>query len=926
MDFNYGQDAASGSGSGASTNWLGFGGAAQRATVASSSPGAPNAIAGAAHDIELDDASFAESYRPETSPLFNPMFLTRTTAAEAAPSLGLSPNPAPSWPWQRDSSVLDGTFNNDSLASPTAPGLPIHTPGLSSPSVESESNDAPDPVRESIGEPAAFSPPHAPFSPLEESAARAETDAIFQQQTAEESQPDETAAPEPVLTETRIEIYEHTETIIQSSEKEPEPVPSQEADRAIVPGSDGVGETPQQTPPEPTMNGPEESAEEDEDLTQELSESQEPTPAAAAASGISQSALLSIESEATKRMSAPPGAIPSARTDSPHARRALSTPSQVVVELRSLSEPEKATFSSEMPASDDVDDSATPKSTTKRRRRTDKDLLVKAAGNATKGPRTRPSHASAPTSPAVKKAPASAAKRARKSMPATAVTADTPKKRGRPRKSDAVATPATAPTSTAKRGRPRKSDATPIAVPIVAKAQPARGRRAASASKATAGTPQKTTTVRVPRTAPKPRTVPTPQSGRTRKVTASDDVTPIATPATTPKRRGRPPKSAPQPEVGGPKSAGRATRSADATPAKKPGRVIKPSAVPSPIKRGRPARAAAVSSPKAEPKPATRRRGATKEPKDEQASAGAPVEAPKKRGRPARNAAVTETVKPAAEPKTRKRGRVAEAEDVPAEEPATKKRGRAAKAVKNEVKAPATKRTRGAAKAPEEVAAEPAPAKKRAVAATSKKMAKNAASGPEIASPKKRGRPTASPKVAEDVATETKKPGRPKRSAAQAETAPEPPTKKRRTNRQTEEPAPKEKAPATGRKTGRPAKVTKATPKEVAPTRAKSTRSKPEEPEVKPAAKPRGRAAAAKKSAETAVEEEPAKPKARGRPAKAKAGKGEIPSSKSADSPATKRGRGAKTETKAKGAGPTGVVKKGRAAQTGVRRGLRSRG
>ncbi|KAF4494601.1 hypothetical protein FAGAP_9291 [Fusarium agapanthi] len=838
MDYNFGQDAPSGSGSG-SSNWLGFG---QRVTVASSSPGVPNTMP------EADDATFAESYRPEASPLFNPLFMQAT---EGAPSNALSPGPPPSWPWQRDA-----TFNSDGLESPDVSALPEQ------PSRYSESPEDDTPQESAIVEGLTdahhiTSPERAPFAPLHESAAGTQENSIIQSNITEEVITE--AGADPVVEESRVEIYEHPETIVQSSEKEPEELLSQQEPGNVVQNgeADRVEETPTQTPIEQAAD---DNKATDGQQTPTQNQSKSPDVASAPATGPSslKNALLSVGRGIMKRMSAPPPAVVATPQpeDSQNQRatstqleqqteRAGSTPS-LVVELKSMSEPEKATFTSQVPAPEDGpshDEEPAAPASGKRSRRSTQGVVEETSGSATEPTRGRRSIASAPASPAVKNAPSSAQKRARKSMHASVLADQTPKKRGRPRKSDAVATPA-APPSTAKRGRPRKSDATPITVPSASKPLSASGRRVASASKAVT-TPRRATTARTPKTAIGLRAA--------------------ATPTTTPKPRGRPPKNPPQPtkeeeevepEVEAPKRAGWTKRGADSTddaPAtKKSTRTVKPRTVPSPAKRVRATRKAAAApsaAEKAEPVPKRGRRTAAA-PKEE-----APAEAPKKRGRPASKSEAPAGDKSAPEPKTRKRGRAAAA----------------------------------SAKATEDVPAE----------------------------------------------TATTKRGRSKRTAPEPELeveAPEPATKKRRTTRKAEEPVVEEPSKSSGRKAGRPAKAAKEVAEEPAPKRGKSTRSKAAEPEEpKPAAKPRGRAAA-KKATEPAVEAEaeaePEKPKARGRPVKGKAGKGELPSSKTAEAPAPKRGRGpAKaTATKAKGSAPTGVTKMGRAAQTGVRRGLRSRG
>ncbi|KAF4996165.1 hypothetical protein FGRMN_4657 [Fusarium graminum] len=945
MDYDFGQDAPSGSGSG-SGSWLGFG---QRVTVTSSSPGAPNTMP------EADDASFAESYRPEASPLFNPLFMSRPSAIiENAPTVATSPGPAPTWPWQRDATSLDETtFNTDTLGSPDALTLSEQNTRMFS-SPEKPAPQARLAAQISVDAHKVASPERAPFSPLQESATPTQEHSIAHQEIAQEIAADDSMVPPPVVEESRIEIHEHVETIVQSSEKQPEELLSQdEHDSATRDGeTERVEETPTETPAEPASDGDDKPAGSQETPAQQQSKSAEPNSAPAAGPGSLRSALLSVGRGLMKRMSAPPPAfaIPT-QPDDAQTRRAMSSEpeqqpekegsiSSLVVALKPMSEPEKAIFTSEagVPDQEALPADVVPASSAKRGRPRKTSLAVNPVASATKSSRGRRSIASAPASPVAKKAPTAASKHVRKSMPASLIADETPKKRGRPRKSDAVATPAPPPStakrgrprksdavatpvaapSTAKRGRPRKSDATPIVVPSASKSLSARGRRVASAGKAVV-TPRRTTSTQTPKTAIGLQAA-------------------AATPASTPRPRGRPAKISSQPsleevepEVQASKRVGRATRIAGTTedvPAttKKSTRAVKPRAVSSPAKRGRAAKTAAVAastpSNKAEIKPATRRG----RPAAEESAA----EAPKRRGRPAK------AEESAPEPKTRKRGRAVVTEDAAIEEPAPKKRGRAAKSGPEEEVAPAPKRRgRGVAS---KAAEDAAPVKKSGSAKTAKQAADNTASGDSA--PKKRGRAAASAKATEDAATETAtKRGRAKRAAPEPEPepeveSPEPPSKKRRTTRKAEEPAKASKT-TTGRKAGRPTKATKNTIEEPMLKRGKSTRTKasesaPVEKVSKPAAKPRGRAAA-KKTLEPAVEAEAEKPKARGRPTKAKSGKGELPSSKGTEAPATKRGRGAAaktatTTTKAKGSAPIGVTKTGRGAQTGVRRGLRSRG
>ncbi|KAH6990223.1 hypothetical protein EDB80DRAFT_167242 [Ilyonectria destructans] len=621
MNFGFSDDASG------SSNWLGFGRSQRNASATSPGVGAAastgaGAVATSPNDLNPDETSFAESYRPETSPLFNPMFLPRSDAIDAAPPSALSSTNAPGWDWQRDSAPVE---SNNYQSSPLARGARAQSLDLST-EVEApallEKTDAQEPVDASRRE----------SSPLQGSAAQS-ADAEKAKQNAMNSG-----------------------------------------------GSDNV-----------------EVQAQDQGLGAEITEE-----------------TIEATNHASKE---------AATTESLGSQSPVSTISNEM----NQPETEEMVVDSEPPApketkhsasgEEDADESGIPPpSTAKRGRRNASEMLNAAAKSIVKnidGPRKRLSFI--PWSPVVKPTPV--AKRGRKSMPAR-IDAETPRKRGRPRKSETVATPATTTKSPAKRGRPRKSDAP--------------GAIMASATKTRAGpTPRRTTSIfQTPGKSPL-KAVQTDSSaatpnkvGRPRKTPAKD------TPAVTtepPKRRGRPPKNTPQPSSVKPvasRSSGRGLRSTDESlPAK---RAVKPRAVPSPAKRGRPARKAAApaSKPALDKPAATRgRRAAVKADNKGTAAAAAPNDPPKRRGRPPKNATASKAEEPTAKPETKKRGRGATVPET-ASVPAPKKRGRAAQA-KTDDAAPAAAKPRGRPKRtqPEADAPEPPAKKQRTTRAAEKPTA-----------------------------------------------------------------------------------------------------------------------------------------------------------------------------------------------------------
>ncbi|KAK7402994.1 hypothetical protein QQX98_011234 [Neonectria punicea] len=646
---------------GSASNWLSFGRTQRNHGLGATSPGVAtsphgsSAVAASPNEGNLDDASFAESYRPETSPLFNPMFMTASRSPDAAPPPGLTSNTGA---WE----------SNNRQVSPLVHLAPAQSPDLSTEADESvpleetvvqqpvaDTSRKSSPHQESSG-PALLgesevqkfvADPFRELSPLQESALRSagEND---QGQSVDEPKLDAMDTGASIKAE--AEVHEATENlIVKIAERKSaeltddgfEDVPEEEVDDA------------QDTRQPATTSAPEKTSA----ITNHVD-----------ADGTAKCDQMDIGSEGSssnRRSSADDLAMP-------------------------------------------------PPSSTKRPRRNASQMLNEAAQMFVKdtvGPRKRFSYA--PASPAVKSTPISAAKRARKSMPAR-INAETPKKRGRPRKSEGIATPATQ--SVAKRGRPRKSDAVPAikASPKTTRAAPT-PRAIMNLQKTAAASPQKAAESGSAATTPN-------KVGRPRKTPAVETT---ATETTeTPKRRGRPPKNTPQsssakPAVSGTSSRG--LRSTDAELPQKRNRTVKARVVSSPAKRGRPARKAATSttksaSAKAAPTEAaptktiaTRgRRAATKTASDDVAEAIAPVDPPKRRGRPPKNPAAKESV---TEPVAKRRGRGATAtEEPPVAE--TRKRGRPAQSAAEDDTPPVVK-TRGRPKRSEPKAEAPEPPTKR---------------------------------------------------------------------------------------------------------------------------------------------------------------------------------------------------------------------
>ncbi|KAL6868837.1 hypothetical protein ACO1O0_000159 [Amphichorda felina] len=386
--------------------------------------------------------------------------------------------------------------------------------------------------------------------------------------------------------------------------------------------------------------------------------------------------------------------------------------------------------------------SPAPGSAAKRRRRTAADMLAAATSSFIKGDysdRSKRHVSPRAISAAATPVKTSSARKATTVTPKSAA-AQTPKTRGRPRKSD---TTTKTPKSAAK--KTLSTAETPATTPK------RRGRPPKNASSATA----------------------TPVSTKTPKSAAKKILPTAETPATTPKRRGRPPKDA---------SSADATPGATKATTPKRGRTAAKRA--SPLKHTHTGRAAAA--------PAAATKTTAK------ATSAVVAEPPKRRGRPPKAPATTE------EPKsTRGRPRKAATEttstdarssratrgstqtdDVPSASSA-KALGRKAKAAEAPAAADPPKRRGRPPKAATSTTATAAPAKKRGRAEeetpveskrgrTGRLTATEADTRPATTTVKRGGRPAkkAEPLASEDV-KETKTRGRPK-TTVQTEAKPEP--------------------------------------------------------------------------------------------------------------------------------------------------------
>ena len=386
--------------------------------------------------------------------------------------------------------------------------------------------------------------------------------------------------------------------------------------------------------------------------------------------------------------------------------------------------------------------SPAPGSAAKRRRRTAADMLVAATGSFIKGDysdRSKRHVSPRAISAAATPVKMSSARKARTVTPKSAA-AQTPKTRGRPRKSD---TTTKTPKSAAK--KTLSTAETPATTPK------RRGRPPKNASSAAA----------------------TPVATKTPKSATKETLSTAATPATTPKRRGRPPKDA---------SNANATPGATKTITPKRGRTAAKRA--SPLKYTRTGRAAAA--------PAAATKTTAK------AASAVVAEPPKRRGRPPKAPATTEQPKStggrprkAATETTSTDARTSRAtrgstqtDDVPSDSSA-KAPGRKAKAAEAPAVADPPKRRGRPPKAATSTTATAAPSKKRGRAEeetpveskrvrTGRSTATEANTKPATTTTKRGGRPAkkAEPVASEDV-KETKARGRPK-ATVQTETKPEP--------------------------------------------------------------------------------------------------------------------------------------------------------
>ncbi|KPM37179.1 hypothetical protein AK830_g9378 [Neonectria ditissima] len=664
MNFSFSDDVP-----GSASHWLSFGRTQRNHGLGATSPGvatsphASGAVAASPNEGNPDDVSFAESYRPENSPLFNPLFLPATNSPDVAPPPGLTSN-AGAWESNnRQSSPLARVAPAQSPDLSTEPkrAAPLEDASVQSPVADTSRKLSPHQESNAsafLGETDAqklVADPPRELSPLQESAARLAGGGDDQSRSVDGFKQD------------AMNTRDSIQAVVEDVHEE-------RSEKVVVEITERKSE-------ELIDDGFKEFIDEAIGVQDDVQDPEEPAPISA-----TKNASLIANNVNADETVQPDQMDVDSEGSSPSRRRS-------------------------------VDDSAIPPPSTKRSRRNASQMLNAAAETFVKhidGPRKR--FSTAPASPAVRSTPVSAAKRARKSMPAR-INAETPKKRGRPRKSDGVATPATT-QGTGKRGRPRKSDAVPAMKdsPKTTRAPPT-PRAITNIQKSAAPSPGK---------AAQSSPAATPNKvGRPRKTPAVD--TPSAEAADTPKRRGRPPKNTPQPSSAKsavPTASGRGLRSAEAELPEKRTRTVKPRVVPSPAKRGRPARKAAASASKSAPvKPAPAKRAATrgrpaatKAVSDESEVAAAAIEPPKRRGRPPKNpaasAAKESAEEPAKEPATKRRRRGATApEEPPVVE--TKKRGRAAQSTAEDVAAPVAKKTRGRPKRSEPKVDAPEPPAKR---------------------------------------------------------------------------------------------------------------------------------------------------------------------------------------------------------------------
>ncbi|KAH6880064.1 hypothetical protein B0T10DRAFT_495776 [Thelonectria olida] len=677
-----------GDGSGSSSGWLGFGRSRRNegTSPGTTSPPPHSAIAGSPNAFGADDTSFAASYHPEASPLFNPSLPLQPRSEAPETSLfGRSPHGNQHSVWGYQSAHAESSNRQSSPLATNAGALSpelstddhIHTAYTASQQgVTQQQTDEQDTDEQG-----------ATSQDSEEGATNHDIDNQFKdgQKAVDEAAGDNTGEEVP---NDEDAISQHAETSKETIEivagrREPdaqEHVDEQDLNPLEPEVSEETVVVVEETHIQLKATIVAEAT--DEDMEDVAAPAPQDVPASVVRLG-------ELGTEPAEKSKSP----------TPNALAESSSEDEIPNTTQLAQEAERSAPGP------------------RRSRRSGADMLNEAAESLIKdleGPRKR--FSMLPPPPVVN--PASAAKRARKSMPAR-VDAQTPKKRGRPRKSDAAATPATASQSAKKRGRPRKSDG-----------------------------------LSAPSSAVKQRPGPIPR--RTTSIKDSGAV------SETPKTRGRPPKNTPQ--ASSTKPIASESTGAGVAPTRKSGRSVRPRAVSSPAKRGRPARkAATVSKPaatkaaKAPKTTATRGRPAAAKPAAEVTTVDTATEPPKRRGRPAK-AVVAEVGEPKAKetttkPATKQRGRpAAVVEETPV--PAPTRRGRSAPSKPAEAAAPATKK-RGRAKqsAPEPApAAEPEPPAKRQ--RTTRKAAQLPDPAPAAAPAKKRGRPAAKKASEEPVTKE----------------------------------------------------------------------------------------------------------------------------------------------------------------------------
>ncbi|KAF7558588.1 hypothetical protein G7046_g5559 [Stylonectria norvegica] len=792
--------------------------------IASSPPtgaaGASTAIATAiANEHDTDDASFAESYGADTSPLFNPMFQPRSTAAAAAASLRFNPVPGSSWSWQRESESLgpgmqSSPLAHDNTSQSRGQNLSHQEAAFQEPASNLDTTAAP-----------------ADSWELNQDEPRSPTGDIIAQQLNSDRRYSSTHSE--ILGEDTGNAQNNEEPLEVLDRQASEPKDAHEGRVApeITSERHHNNDAPDNKQPQTESIKVTERIETAVRINESADVEAQPISSSAPNhQPLPEPENLIVETEHTEIE------IEEALPETEEARIVETEHTEIEIE-EELPQTDKALpEEAERPSPEGlgtIEESAASHPSEKKRRRSDNDLLEDVADAIThmNDEELRSRHASAPAVKQSKASSSTAAKHGRKSMPAklaSVTVEETPKKRGRPRKSEGPATPATAPVSTGKRGRPRKADATPVSSKRLGRPPSSVKPAAAKPSPAKPASQKK--------------------MGRPRKV-QGDEAQPAKDVDDTPKRRGRPPKNTAEPSSAKPASAKKLGRPAkvvkEAAP-KKRGRPAQARVVLSPVKSGRPVRMPAAVGPKAAalkaPKGISRSRPRiTSSSHGEEFDLAKAREPPKRRGRPPKNPAVAKEDKPAPAPKPATK-RQTRTETVEEPEPvATRKRGRAAQTTAETPKvetAPASrKRGRPAASEPE--------AKKQR---TTRQTVVPAKPSEKTTATRGRGRRAAEPEPVPEV--EKAAPasrGRPKKT---------PTTEVKNTVTEEAEP-PKPKGRGRGRQPAAKAPSPVPSPVEAKPTSTRRGRSgKGELPTSKPAAD--------------------AEPKRSGRAAKAAAAKGPV--------------------------------------------------